>query len=60
MTPGVGTYDGYDQRYQVYGLFVLTTCGDMFKVRPRLRNDGLEGVNKTGADPSGCPPGTPL
>ena len=25
-----------------------------------LWTDGLEGTNKTGADPSGCPPGTPL
>ena len=26
MTPGIGTYDGYDQRYQVYGLFVHLCC----------------------------------
>ena len=22
MAPGIGAYDGYDQRYQVYGLFI--------------------------------------
>ena len=26
MAPGIGTDDGYDQRYQVYGLFVHLCC----------------------------------